>query len=444
MTALLFPVFKSFLRASLVSFLLLLFYIFFGVFYDFLKQLLGNSFLTSYTFILSCFLVFTSLFAYILIKTKKIAAPIARYLNVLFLILVLLDLGNLLIKVSRSQPPAVADLSTTAKKNTTTEKPDIYLILLDEYAGATQLKNVFSFDNSVFLNQLRERGFSVQENSNSNYNSTHYSMASLLNMDYIHNLNTTHVEIRRDIFNCKKLIRNNNFMRFLTGKGYEICNYSYFAVPHKSAKFFYSNFFPNEESIFNNQTLLTHSYLHIGHHFPWLKNVTATDDPKIIKFNNSKIDSLTRTIAREKNKSPRVIYSHFLMPHGPYFFDSTGAEINHQVNKTSSQTNTYIQYLIYTNKKLLSLIDHIMTSNSKQPVIVLMSDHGLRGLGERQNLAHNFSTLNAVYFPSRNYQLFYDGITNVNQFRVILNSLFQQNFPMLQDSTSFITQQRAN
>ena len=34
--------------------------------------------------------------------------------------------------------------------------------------------------------------------------------------------------------------------------------------------------------------------------------------------------------------------------------------------------------------------------------------------------------LNAIYFPEKNYSGFYDDISNVNQFRVLLNKEFEQ------------------
>ena len=43
-------------------------------------------------------------------------------------------------------------------------KPNIYFIILDEYAGFTQLKNDFNFDNSNFKAELEKRDFFVDKN----------------------------------------------------------------------------------------------------------------------------------------------------------------------------------------------------------------------------------------------------------------------------------------
>lgn len=68
---------------------------------------------------------------------------------------------------------------------TTCNKPSIYLVILDEYAGSNTLKNRFHFDNSAFYQALESRGFYVTGSSISNYKLTVLSIASMLNMDYV-------------------------------------------------------------------------------------------------------------------------------------------------------------------------------------------------------------------------------------------------------------------
>jgi hypothetical protein len=57
---------------------------------------------------------------------------------------------------------------------------------------------------------------------------------------------------------------------------------------------------------------------------------------------------------------------------------------------------------------------------------------------EKVDPKYHFMNLNSVYIPDGNYTGFYDGMLNVNQFRVILNSQFGQKLPLLKDYTSFI------
>ena len=66
-------------------------------------------------------------------------------------------------------------------------KPDVYFIVLDGYAGTNSLKNNFGFDNSLFLQFLKESGFIIPEKNFSNYGWSNLTMPSILNMNYLHN-----------------------------------------------------------------------------------------------------------------------------------------------------------------------------------------------------------------------------------------------------------------
>ena len=96
------------------------------------------------------------------------------------------------------------------------------------------------------------------------------------------------------------------------------------------------------------------------------------------------------------------------------------------------------RYLQYTNQKILSLADQILKTASKPPVIIMMSDHGFRHFRQPVEQKYHFMNLNAVYFPKQNYQGFYDSVSNVNQFRILFNSVFGTNYPMLKDSSIYL------
>ena len=60
--------------------------------------------------------------------------------------------------------------------------PDIYVILLDGYARADALKQVFGVDESGFLGQLEERGFGVSSRALTNYPNTVQVLMAMFNM----------------------------------------------------------------------------------------------------------------------------------------------------------------------------------------------------------------------------------------------------------------------
>jgi hypothetical protein len=127
-----------------------------------------------------------------------------------------------------------------------------------------------------------------------------------------------------------------------------------------------------------------------------------------------------------------------MMPHYPYYFDSGGTPLPIEKLGGLSRVTAkdYIEYLQYGNKRLLELIDNILSGCVSPPLIIVLSDHGFRHPEKNADLAYDFINLNAVYFPDGNYSRFYDSISNVNQFRVIFNQYFGQRLPILKDSTT--------
>ena len=107
---------------------------------------------------------------------------VAMYLNGLLLLFILLEIPNYVKAGNKIKPMATLAQTTVCD---TCEKPDVYLIIADEYADSASLKQIFNFDNSAFQNALRSRGFHIVENSKSNYNFTPFAMASLFQMNFL-------------------------------------------------------------------------------------------------------------------------------------------------------------------------------------------------------------------------------------------------------------------
>ena len=63
-------------------------------------------------------------------------------------------------------------------------KPDIYYIVLDRYTSQQVLTSQFNFDNSQFVNFLRQNNFYVDPNAKANYPNTATSIASTVNANY--------------------------------------------------------------------------------------------------------------------------------------------------------------------------------------------------------------------------------------------------------------------
>lgn len=431
--------YRNYTKANLLAFSILLVYFFYGSSIDFLKSVLPGSFITRYSFIIPVIVVLLLLLGFILKRSKKEYSKVRIYLNTLLLLLIIIDGVSLVTKISKQgKTPYVAPNEPLTICDTC-KKPDIYLIVVDEYAGYTELQDIFSFKNDSFENQLGKRGFHVIKDSRSNYNRTVYSMASCLNMGYIYSL-TKPKENRLDNYYCTDLIRKNRLTPFLEQNGYGIFNYSFFDLGNRK-RINDPNIVPSGKALITEQTFHRRFLKEVGHRL--VSKSYIEDILKHHLYCNLKTDSLTKKVLND-SASPKFVYTHLMLPHPPYFFDSKGkaADYNTLLNENAfkSEKKAYLEYLVYSNNYLLDLVDRIQSSSVTPPVIILMSDHGFRQFEDEKEVdqRYYFMTLNAVSMPGYSYDGFYDGMSNVNQFRVVLNTVFGQKLAMIKDSVTYI------
>lgn len=98
--------------------------------------------------------------------------------------------------------------------------PDIYLVILDGYTGATSLRENFHFDNGDFETFLRGRGFYVPERARANYVHTFLALGAMLNWTHLDPLTTQQGTGTPDWGVAYQLIEHNRTWRFLERQGY--------------------------------------------------------------------------------------------------------------------------------------------------------------------------------------------------------------------------------
>lgn len=430
--------FRNFTKSGIAAFLIMAFHFFFGATYDTLEKLLPGTFISTYKFILpAAFIVFATLI--ILLKRRKTGLQQLRfYLNTLFLILILIDLVSLTTKLIGERDGG-GRLAEGMAKCDTCSKPDIYFILADEYAGNKALFDKFNFDNSAFTQALSERGFHTLPASYSNYNYTPFSVASILNMNYL-NLQGKE-RAKPDLTYSYEVIRDNQLLPFLLEHGYQFYNHSIFDFTGQPART-REGFLASKTRLITSQTLL--SRLDRDIRFNLVTRWKSKKHERIViyayKKNNEHLYKQTWKLAELKSNQPRFVYTHIETPHFPYYFDKDGNERPYDSLGDGSQVDkkAYIGYLQYGNKKLLELVDHIKSASAKPPIIIIMGDHGFRHFTEQMENQYYFLNHCSVYFPSQNYSGLSDSLTGVNFFRAVLNSQFSQRLPYLPDQTIYL------
>src|SRR5450631_841773 len=438
--------FRNRLKASLLTAFLLSFYLFFGALDDFFK---AHAFILShYTVIMTLFLVSLIVGIIYLKRTKKNLFKLTFFLNGLLIIYLLVDTVGFIWKSLHTDENKLAIYGDDKKNNYSAcencPDPDIYFLLFDEYASTVSLQETYQFDNSALDSFLLHKGFSLQRFSHSNYNITPFSMASMLNMNYISGIKNPDNCTIYDYARCNSLSRNNEVIHFLSSRRYEIVNYSVFDLAGNPT-LVESTLLPVKTRLITDQTLYNRLVRDLGWHLligkfevSWLtKNIIYSS-----LHNDNLFLADVKQESRKKSNRPRFVYAHLSMPHNPYYYDEhfkPRTESAMQADTNPGHIESYINYLPYTNKNIRELIDTIQKNTNRSAVIILMGDHGYRAKTADGDRKHFFKNLNAVYFPDGNYRLMTDSITGVNQFRVILNSLFKQELPLLKDSTVLLT-----
>ena len=436
--------FRDYKKSAVVTILSMSFFFFFSAFHDFVKAYSPIDFFGRYVFILP-FSILTLIVLFIYLKkTTKRFERFSTLLNALLIIYILLDASILIWKSKSPRKHNISVQNFSEIQNATISdscaKPDIYFLLFDEYAGSKSLKDKYGYVNEIDT-FLRANGFHIQAQSRSNYNFTAFSMSSILNMAYLGNFNSKSVTAN-DYVGCNYLIRHNRVIEFLERNGYEIINYSVFDLKGKPA-LVQQFFLPQSEKIISERTFFNRINTDIGWNLYAKFNIPI--NPKKTFFNHHKnnnvfISHIKNTVSQGFPK-PRFVYAHLYLPHPPFFFDKNGKLRDPKISfRQADYFNpaAYIGYLQYTNRRMKDLINTILAKNPNA-VIVLMADHGYRPGTTDPSPADHFNILNAVYFPGKDYKGFYSNISGCNQFRVIFNKLFQQNFPLLKDSSIFMS-----
>tara|TARA_B110000285_G_C15142505_1_gene631928 strand:- start:7064 stop:9274 length:2211 start_codon:yes stop_codon:yes gene_type:complete len=315
--------------------------------------------------------------------------------------------------------------------------PDIYYIVMDGYANSGILKDYHNFDNSAFEKFLTDKGFYIPREARSNYVLTHLSLASTLNMKYINHLKKKLGAESKNTRVPFQMIRESKVMQYLSEKGYKNVHFSSGwggTDRNENADYNYTSSSKVDEFslMFLNTTILS-PFIEIfsSSQKNYRKNIIYTLD------NIAKLDNI---------KEPKFVFAHIVCPHPPYVFDKNGGKINQKLKLSNSwkldERNYYLDQMTYLNKKVEGLVEKILNRDS-DAVIILQADHGSAFYGDNwENPSTKFTKerskiFSAILLSQDGKKQLYTNMTSVNTFRVVLNSVFDENFKLLDDRTYF-------
>jgi hypothetical protein len=312
-------------------------------------------------------------------------------------------------------------------------KPDIYFIIFDGYTNNRTLQQLWQFDNSSITNWLSQKGFYIPDSSKANFNFTPYSISSILNMNYpavkrgdVNSLPAYYLKAVRSMSDNETLCllqKEHYNVRFISpiNNAFENLGIDK-AFDHFAEKKLYNHTLPGRlrQDLAWHFTIPEITYEKIDH-----------DYNLIISKIKSTADSVT-------NRPPQFVYGHLMITHKPNIYDSSGNVCGPVKAWTNTLLfNTYTNQVKQANKRIQELVDHILTHNKKNTLIIIMGDHGFRDMAPELSRFY-FPNFSAFYFPDKKYGPALRNISAVNTFRIVFNQYFCQNLPLLKDSSILV------
>ena len=396
--------------------------------------------------------------SYYTIRTPRSLRSLTAILNVAAACLVVLSLVKIVpyeVKTKRLVRQHITTTQSYGTSTIATEQKgalrDIYYIILDTYASSSTLAEFYNFDNSEFTDYLESKGFYIAEQSRANYPKTFESVASSLNMKHLLYLTDEIGEACSDQTVVCEMLQDHAVGRFLKSRGYSHIHFGSWYDPTRDNKFADINFhYYNYLGLDEFSTKLLRTTIA----YPILTTMLPQLCLSIIDEQRQQIPYQFNKLADIPNiRSPTFVFAHLLIPHKPYVFGPNGEVLTEREAEERHPKENYINQLIFANKKLMLLINQLLSKSDPMPIIILQSDEGPyagltefkgAGLWEKEIDWTQLSTpalkihmriLNAYYLPGIEKNILYPSVTPVNSFRLIFNLYFGTDYPLLKDET---------
>jgi hypothetical protein len=355
---------------------------------------------------------------YLTLRTRRPLKGLTNFLNVVAISLVVISLFDIGVY--------------TVRRDTAWSRDTIAHDVIDHSPGMGEE------GSQPDIYSLVDKGFYVATESKANYLKTAHSLASSLNMEYINYLTETVGEDCSDWMPLFTLLQDYKVWRFLKERGYRFYHFGDWWEPTTRNKYADENVNYYWLSEFATVLYETTAFLPIGVRLGILDS--RREQWKRIRF---KFDKLAEMADIDE---PTFVFAHMLVPHSPYVFDRDGDFITEKENLKRSERDGYIDQLVYTNKRVMELIDILVARSELPPVIILQSDEGPFPQRYKEDayrfkwtdatpeeLKQKMRILNAYYLPGAPDSVLYPAISPVNSFRVVLNLYFGQELELLSD-----------
>ncbi len=419
-------------KASLMCAWFLIFFFSYGHLYDAIEGWsLSGLVLGRHRFLFPLWLLFFGSGAWWLWKRNGRLEGFTRALNIISVILLVLPTVQIGLfeyrRTHSSVPEAASDMQAPVPAST--DQPDVYYIILDSYSRADMLLEYYQLDISGFEDALEDMGFYTVTCSQSNYGVTDLSLATSLNMNYIEMVAPPEVEDQAEWISLGEPIRHSLVRQWFEEMGYQTVAFEtgVWWSEIQDADFYFrktthglgtmSGFWSATEfEILFLRTTVLRIVDELGS--AWLGDFLEAPQREHAQYIHYTLDQLGKV---PEIPGAKFVFVHLMAPHAPFVFSPEG---DFRVSETASPG--FPDEIQYLNTLLVPMVRSIIENSSTPPVIILQSDHGL----DTEVRLANFIS---IYMPGGRSDVLYPTLTPVNIFRLVFNTYFGRQLPLLPD-----------
>jgi Sulfatase len=319
---------------------------------------------------------------------------------------------------------------------------DIYIVILDEYANSSVLRERFGFNNRAFEDSLRRLGFTIPTLVRSNYAQTLLSLPSLLNFSYLTELERELGPRQTDPTLPNHLVETNRTVSFLKSRGYRVV------------------FFPSQWWLSTSRNRHADFQFSAWNGFHLGRAATRSDLRRAFVSrtplallrhgDHHDADYVKRVLSglgqSPSDSAPTFAFAHILNPHYPYVFDADCRPYSKRPARRWGQgrENDYLEQVRCLNHLLLSTVTQLVQGSKADPIILLVSDHGSNSLDysssataeavSPEQARERLGAFGAFRLPGSGNASIPDSVTLVNLIPLVLNSYFDASLPLSPDS----------
>ncbi|HVM19368.1 MAG TPA: sulfatase-like hydrolase/transferase [Egibacteraceae bacterium] len=330
---------------------------------------------------------------------------------------------------------------------------DIYYLVFDRYGSQESMERRWDFDLSDFFDDLQQRGFVVTPDSKANHLRTAQSLSSTFNLRYHHDLARRYGPNTPNMLPIYALLQDHVVGRLLQDRGYTYVHIGNWWDPTQDVRiadvnYTYERWRDFELELFRSTLLSLFERQATG--------MTLVEQRRRVPHDGALAQFRWIREAADRSE-PTFTFAHVLLPHEPFVFDREGNYISRDEEGRRGRERNYREQTEYTNHLIRGLLDDLLDRpEDEHPIVVISADEGphpVRFKEDEENfdwtqatdaeLDEKMSILNAYYLPGAPQDPgLYPSISPVNTWRVLFNTYFGADLPLLEDRSYVFRNER--